>query len=61
VSIGGGANVINQYLAAGLVDEMNIHIVPIIVGSGARLLNNLAGSDLKIELIQTVAAPTSPT
>jgi hypothetical protein len=33
VIVGGGANVINQYLAAGLVDEIELHIVPILLGA----------------------------
>ena len=32
VAIGGGADVINQYLAAGLVDELELHVVPILLG-----------------------------
>jgi dihydrofolate reductase len=41
VSLGGGAAVAQQYLAAGLLDEMLISIVPVLLGSGARLLDNL--------------------
>ena len=38
VFVGGGASVINQYLAAGLVDEVELQVVPLVLGSGARLL-----------------------
>jgi dihydrofolate reductase len=37
VFVGGGADIINQYLAAGLVDEIELHVVPILLGGGARL------------------------
>jgi dihydrofolate reductase len=57
VSLAGGANVARQYLAASLVDEMEIHLVPILLGGGARLFEDL-GDDLHgLELVRTVAAP----
>ncbi|WP_125611705.1 dihydrofolate reductase family protein [Specibacter cremeus] len=37
VAIAGGASTINQYLAAGLIDELRLHVVPITVGVGERL------------------------
>jgi dihydrofolate reductase len=45
VSIGGGANVVQQYLAAGLLDEMVISLVPILLGGGARLFDTSASRD----------------
>jgi dihydrofolate reductase len=56
VFIGGGADVINQYLAAGLVDELELHVVPLVLGGGARLFAGV-GPDLKLELLRTVEAP----
>lgn len=56
VFIGGGANVINQYLAAGLVDELELHVVPLLLGGGARLFEGV-GPDVKLELLRTVGAP----
>jgi dihydrofolate reductase len=56
VFIGGGAKVINQYLAAGLVDEVELHVVPILLGGGARLFEGV-GPDLRLELLRTVDAP----
>lgn len=41
VSIGGGANVIQQYLAAGLVDELQVHLAPVLLGAGVRLFENI--------------------
>ncbi len=57
VSLAGGANAAQQYLAAGLVDEMEINLVPTLLGSGERLFDRV-GDDLHgLELVRTVAAP----
>jgi dihydrofolate reductase len=56
VLISGGASVINQALAGGLVDELALSVVPILLGSGERLLDGL-GSDLKLEQLRAVEAP----
>jgi dihydrofolate reductase len=56
VFIGGGAKVINEYLAASLVDELELHVVPIILGGGARLFEGV-GPDVKLELVRVVEAP----
>jgi dihydrofolate reductase len=47
VAIAGGANVINQYLAAGLIDELWLHIAPVTIGSGQRLFKDTPGIKLK--------------
>jgi dihydrofolate reductase len=56
ILLGGGASVAQQYLAAGLIDEMELHIVPMILGSGERLLDNL-GPDVKLDPIRTLEGP----
>src|SRR3954452_14416340 len=56
VFIGGGADIINQYLAAGLVDELELHVVPLLLGGGARLFEGV-GPDLKLEGLRAVEAP----
>jgi dihydrofolate reductase len=56
VTIGGGADVINQYLAAGLVDELELHIVPLLLGGGARLFEGV-GPDVALEQVRAVEAP----
>jgi dihydrofolate reductase len=55
VHIPGGANTAQQYLAAGLVDEMELHVVPMLLGDGERLLENLG--DLELEQVRAVEAP----
>ena len=56
VFLGGGADIINQYLAAGLVDEIELHVVPILLGGGERLFDGV-GPDLKLEQLRAVEAP----
>ena len=56
VTVGGGADVINQYLAAGLVDELELNIVPLVLGGGPRLFEGL-GPDLRLEQIRAVEGP----
>lgn len=57
VALGGGASVARQYLSAGLVDEMQLHLVPTLLGSGERLFDGI-GDDLHgLELVRTVATP----
>jgi len=57
VALAGGASAAQQYLAAGRVDEMEINLVPTLLGSGERLFEGL-GDDLHgLELVRTVATP----
>jgi dihydrofolate reductase len=57
VSLAGGAKAAQQYLAAGLVDEMGLHLVPTLLGAGERLFENV-GDDLHgMQLVRTVAMP----
>jgi dihydrofolate reductase len=56
VVIGGGADIINQFLAAGLVDEIELHVVPILLGGGERLFAGV-GPDVKLEPLRVVEAP----
>jgi dihydrofolate reductase len=55
VAIGGGANVVQQYLRAGLLDEMQIHVVPVLLGGGVRLLDGL--DPLQLEVTRVVESP----
>ncbi len=57
VSLAGGARAAQQFLRSGLVDEMEINLVPVLLGSGERLFEAL-GDDLHgLELVRTVANP----
>jgi dihydrofolate reductase len=57
VMIAGGANAIQQYLAAGLLDELYLHVVPILLGGGERLLENVGNPTL--EPVKGVASPAA--
>lgn len=57
VALGGGANVAQQYLAAGLIDELEIHVVPLLLGDGARLFENLDGRKVKLDPVRTISGP----
>lgn len=50
VEVAGGANIIGQYLSAGLIDELWLHIAPVTIGSGIRLFENVPG--LRFEPIE---------
>jgi dihydrofolate reductase len=56
VSLGGGASVARQYLAAGLLDELVVSIVPVLLGGGARLFEDVSGAP-KLEQVEAVGAP----
>ena len=57
ITLGGGAQTAQQYLAAGLVDEMQLNLVPVLLGRGERLFAGL-GDDLHgLALVNTVATP----
>ena len=57
VTLGGGARLIQQYLSAGLLDEVELHIVPRLLGCGERLLDRLDVTRLELEPIQTREGP----
>jgi dihydrofolate reductase len=56
VFLGGGPDSINQYLAAGMVDEIDLHVAPILLGGGKRLFEGV-GPDVKLEVLRAVEAP----
>jgi dihydrofolate reductase len=47
VAIAGGAATINQYLAAGAIDVLRLHVVPVLLGAGERLLDAVGNFDLE--------------
>src|SRR4051794_12546284 len=57
VSLGGGAEVAQQYLAAGLIDELLVNVVPVLLGSGTRLFDNLGAAAVGLEQVRVVEAP----
>jgi dihydrofolate reductase len=57
VRIGGGASTIQQYLRAGLIDEMHLAIAPVLLGSGERLFDHLAAADVGLECVEMIGSP----
>ncbi len=57
VSLAGGAKAARQYLEAGLVDQMDISLVPTLLGSGERLFESCGDDMHGLALVRTVAAP----
>jgi hypothetical protein len=57
VRLGGGVATIQQYLRAGLIDEMHLAVVPIFLGGGERLFDHLEGGPLGYECVEFVSSP----
>jgi dihydrofolate reductase len=58
ITLAGGAQVAQQYLKAGLIDEMEIHVVPVLLGGGARLFDATDGRQTDYDCIRVVNSPT---
>ena len=56
VAIAGGANVVQQYLAAGLVDELQVHVAPLLLGGGVRLFDG-GGDQPALQQVRVVESP----
>jgi dihydrofolate reductase len=54
VSVAGGASVVQQYLAAGKLDELQIHLVPVLLGGGVSLFDRDGGTPLALEADRVV-------
>jgi dihydrofolate reductase len=57
VTIAGGANTIQQCLRARLVDEVRLHLVPVLLGGGVRLFDGLGNGDVALETIRVIGSP----
>jgi dihydrofolate reductase len=57
VAVGGGANVAQQYLAARLLDEFQIHVAPVLLGRGVRLFDNLGPEQVELECTGVIQSP----
>jgi dihydrofolate reductase len=57
ISVAGGANTIQQFLKAGLVDEMQIHLVPLMLGGGIRLFDQVDPELIQLEGTRVVESP----
>ncbi|MFB7086782.1 dihydrofolate reductase family protein [Streptomyces sp. NPDC056296] len=57
VDIAGGASTVRQYLGAGLIDELQLHVVPVLLGDGLRLFEGLGAVRRDLEQIGVVETP----
>ncbi len=57
VGIGGGANVIQQYLAARLIDELRLHLAPVLLGAGKRLFDHLGNQTIELQRTRVIESP----
>jgi dihydrofolate reductase len=57
VMLWGGGGIARQYLAAGLLDELELHVVPLLLGGGSRLLDDLGDAPVRLEQVRAVEAP----
>jgi dihydrofolate reductase len=57
VTIAGGANTIQQCLRAHQVDEVRLHLVPVLLGGGVRLFDGLGNGDVALETIRVIESP----
>jgi dihydrofolate reductase len=56
VAVAGGANVVQQCLRAGLLDELQVHVAPVLLGDGVRLFDG--GERANLEITRVVDSPT---
>jgi len=59
VGIWGGANIVRQYLKAGLLDEIQIHLIPVLLGEGVRLFEGLGRERIELERTRTIETPSA--
>jgi dihydrofolate reductase len=59
VGIWGGGNIIRQYLAAGLVDELEIHLIPVLLGEGVRLFDTFDHKRIELRRTRTIETPNA--
>src|SRR3981081_4643930 len=57
VGVWGGANTMRQDLKAGLLDEMNIHLVPVLLGGGIRLFEDLDPEGIELRRLSSIETP----
>jgi len=57
VMVNGGADIARQYFAAGALDELHLHLVPVVLGAGTRLFDNATSPNVSL---RPTAAVTSP-
>lgn len=57
VAVVGGANTIQQFIEAGLLDELRIHLVPVLLGDGTRLFDHVSASSIELAKTRAIHCP----
>ena len=57
VGVWGGANIVTQYLQAGLLDELQLHVIPILLGNGVRLFQDLNAAGIELRETRSIDTP----
>ncbi|MDQ3991094.1 MAG: dihydrofolate reductase family protein [Actinomycetota bacterium] len=57
VSVAGGASAIRQFLASGLLDELQVHVAPLLLGGGVRLFDGIGPAEIELETTRVVSSP----
>lgn len=57
VSVAGGANIVQQFIKAGLFNEFQIHLVPVLLGEGRRLFDHLGTEQTELERTRVIDSP----
>jgi dihydrofolate reductase len=58
VSLAGGASVVQQYLKAGLLDELQVHVAPVLLGGGVSLFGSLGAGPAELEATRVIDSPS---
>ena len=59
VAVMGGAEIGQRYIRAGLVDEISIHLVPVLFGGGTRMFEHLGGEHIQLETVEVIETPAA--
>jgi dihydrofolate reductase len=59
VAVMGGADIGQRYISAGLVDEISIHLVPVLFGGGTRMFENFGGEHIQLETTSVIETPAA--
>jgi dihydrofolate reductase len=57
VMVAGGANAVQQYIRAGVLDEIHIHLIPVLLGNGTRLFDHIGTEHIELESTRVVESP----
>jgi dihydrofolate reductase len=58
VAVAGGATIVQQYLKAGLLDELQIHVVPVLLGGGVSLFDRLGNDPIELDATRVIESPS---